>query len=224
MEARFFIVRPRGVEDGPFTEEEVLDLLDAGDLSKHDWCRVDSEPQAQPLGEIFETIRPTPADMIEETDGPTVGERENDSAEEVIYRAAPSLLGYAGPLGVAAGTLAAGYWAGAFGVAWVIGAVIIAFLLIARVLIHRAARDYIITTEQVESTCGLLAREHRTLRLTELESIRLVSHGLLSWFGVGTVVFVPESDHAPNVVFERVARARRVIALVREWQIRGVNP
>jgi hypothetical protein len=224
MEARFFIVRPGGVEDGPFTEEEVLDLLDAGDLSKHDWCRVDSEPQAQPLGEIFETIRLTPADMIEETGEPNVGERENDSAEEVIYRAAPSLLGYAGPLSVAAGTLTAGYWAGAFGVAWVVGAVVIAFLLIARVLVHRAAREFVVTTERVESTCGLLAREHRTLRLAELGSIRLLSHGLLSWLGIGTVVFAAESDDAPSVVFERVARARRVIALVREWQIRGVNP
>lgn len=242
MSVRVFIQRTDGGEDGPYGEEEVLDALAAGELSPLDWCRIDDEPQAQRLGEVFEAV-PTEEkpengnsngeedeDLREETDridasameedGEDAEDADNDDDEEevLVYRGSPSVLAYASTFGVAAGVLAAGYWAGQFGVKWVTGGLVVSLFLVVRVLLHRGGREYVVTSRGVQSTTGWLSKSTRRLSLAELTAIRLHRGGLMGWLGVGTIVFSGRGGPAGDVVFERVGRARRVIARVREWQ------
>lgn len=58
MSWQVVILRGGGKEEGPFSEEEILDLLDAGEVTRNDWCRVEGQPYQQRLGELFQTISP----------------------------------------------------------------------------------------------------------------------------------------------------------------------
>lgn len=305
MSARVFIQRRDGREEGPYSEEEVLDLLDSGQLSPRDWCRVNDQPHAQTIGEVFEIIAPEPpssprkttaphtprrvspqardeeenadADAEEDTDededddtqsddarhrveanpnlddedAEVIGKRERDDLPEddgyenedeeeenedaadgedddfekpfpeeetLVYRGSPSLLAYGSPLAFIVLVLAAGYWAGAFGAKWVMASVAISLLLLVRLLLHRAAREYMVTTERVEASHGLLSKDTRQILLRDLSAIRVIRRWPLSWLGVGTIIFSADAGPEDDVVFERVGRARRVIALARAWQ------
>jgi hypothetical protein len=287
MSARVFILGRHGGEDGPYTEEEVLDALQAGDLSPLDWCRLEDQPQAQMLGEVFERVPPEDADGSDDAEpiatpaeppagsplrpSPSVteprpprrgdhagedreerdeddveldaaeadeeereraGESEEEEAagevggdegdeEEMVYFGSPSWLGYGWPLMVAGAVLAAGYWLGQFGVKWVVGALAVALVLVVRLLLHRAAREYVVTTDRVEATLGLLAKTTRQIPLRELGSIRLHRPWPLGWLGVGTIIFSSDGGSGDDVIFERVGRVQRVIALVRDQQRRA---
>ncbi len=246
MSERLFILRRGGGEDGPYSEEEVTAALAAGDVSPRDWCRLENEPHARMIGEVFghwpdeeereeEDAEAAEGDEEEEGEngdrdrgahtparGPVEsggaeapGIEEGEDEEVLVYAGSPSLLGYGWPMAVAAAVLAAGYWLGRFGVEWVVGALAVALLLVARVLLHRGAREYVVTTERVVATVGLLARRRREIRLGDLTSIRLHKRGPLGWLGVGTVIFSSDAAGEEDVVFERIRGVKRVIALVR---------
>ena len=150
-----------------------------------------------------------------------VGAAADDGAEVLVYRGTPSVLAYGPALGIAAAVLAAGYWAGQFGVKWVTGGLAVALFLVVRVLLHRGAREYVVTSERVQSTTGWISKSTRRIPLAELTAIRLHRGGVLGRLGVGTVVFSGGGGPRADVVFERVWRARRVIERVREWQEAG---
>lgn len=233
MGVQVFILRRQGGEDGPYSEEHVLDALQAGDLSPDDWCRIDDQPQAQRLAEVFQRVGVDgdgdgdgDADWGEDEEEDGDGEDEDDDVpededeEEVVYAGSPSVLGYGWTLVAAGGVLAAGYWLGRFGVKWVTGAMAVALLLVVRMLVHRASREYLVTTERVEATVGLVTKRTRRIPLRALASIRLHRPGPLGWLGVGTVIFSSDAGPSDDVVFERVGRVRKVIAAVRAWQRR----
>ena len=290
MKGHVFIVRRGGVEDGPYTADEVLAALEEGDLSPHDWGRLASQPHAQMLSELFDQdgwdeeeprslaaaspsgrgeplpktthssvppdfSSPQRADVSQEVDDEEVDDEEVDDEEvddeeaddeevddeevddeevddeevddgdvddgDVEYRAAPSLLGYGWPLVVVGLVLTAGYWLGQFGVRWVTGSLGVAFILVVRLLWHRAAREYVVTAEAVEATVGLVAKSSRRVWLRDLSSIRLHRPWPMRWLGVGTVVF-SSGDAYPggDVIFERVGRVNRLVAVVRARQQR----
>ncbi len=209
-------------EEGPFSEEELLDWLDNGEIDDDDWCRPAGQTRARPVGELFQVISPEEEEEEDPTDLPEPTDPADPLSEEhVLYRGSPSLLSYTSQLAAIAVVLAAGWWVGAFGLWWVVGAVGVALLLLVRLLLHRAAREYVVTTERVESTVGLLRRETREIRLRDLQAIRLRKTGSLGWLGVGTIIFARSDAPEEDVVFERIARARRVIARVCEWQKRA---
>jgi hypothetical protein len=270
MKGHVFIVRRGGVEDGPYTADEVLAALEEGDLSPHDWGRLASRPHAQMLSELFDQdgwdeeeprspaaaspsgrgeplpkttppsmpsdfSSPQMADVFQEVDDGEVDDGEVDDEEvddeevddgevddgDVEYRAAPSLLGYGWPLVVVGLVLTAGYWLGQFGVKWVTGSLGVAFILVVRLLWHRAAREYVVTAEAVEATVGLVAKSSRRVWLRDLSSIRLHRPWPMRWLGVGTVVFSGGDAHpGGDVIFERVGRVNRLLAVVRERQQR----
>jgi hypothetical protein len=117
--------------------------------------------------------------------------------------------------------LTAGYWLGQFGVKWVTGSLGVAFILVVRLLWHRAAREYVVTAEAVEVTIGLVAKSSRRVGFRDLSSIRLHRPWPLRWLGVGTVVFSGGDAHpGGDVIFERVGRVNRLLAVVRERQQR----
>jgi hypothetical protein len=255
MKGHVFIVRRGGVEDGPYTADEVLAALEEGDLSPHDWGRLASRPHAQMLSELFDQdgwdeeeprspaaaspsgrgeplpkttppsmpsdfSSPQMADVFQEVDDEEVDDGEVDDGD-VEYRAAPSLLGYGWPLVVVGLVLTAGYWLGQFGVKWVTGSLGVAFILVVRLLWHRAAREYVVTAEAVEATVGLVAKSSRRVWLRDLSSIRLHRPWPMRWLGVGTVVFSGGDAHpGGDVIFERVGRVNRLLAVVRERQQR----
>ncbi len=255
MKGHVFIVRRGGVEDGPYTADEVLVALEEGDLSPHDWGRLASQPHAQMLSELFDqdgwdeeeprsptaagslgrgealpekTAPSLPSDLsslpmaevFQDFDDEEVDDEEVDDGD-VEYRAAPSLLGYGWPLVVVGLVLTAGYWLGQFGVKWVMGSLGVAFILVVRLLWHRAAREYVVTAEAVEATVGLVAKSSRRVWLRDLSSIRLHRPWPMRWLGVGTVVFSGGDAHpGGDVIFERVGRVNRLLAVVRERQQR----
>jgi hypothetical protein len=203
-------------EDGEDDDSEDDDSEDEGD--EEDDEEDGDEEDGESPGEALSW------DLVEEGDGgddAVDGEGgyddEGDEADEVVvYDGSPSVLGYGGALVVAAVILGVGYRLGRFGAWWVMGALAVSLVLVGRMLVHRAAREYLVTTERVVATVGLMAKRTREIPLRELTSIRVLYPSLLGWLGVGTVIFSRGAGPGQEVVFERIGRVRKVIALVRD--------
>lgn len=88
MSWQVVILRRDGQEEGPLSEEEVLDLLDAGELSADEWCRVVGQPHEQRVGELFETISPPtpePAPVFEDLGLSRAGDAETGAEGPVEF-------------------------------------------------------------------------------------------------------------------------------------------
>jgi Bacterial PH domain len=83
MSWKIVILHDDGREEGPFTEEEILDLLDAGEVTRDDWCRVPGQPHDRQIGELFQTIVPPSEGAANEVGNrappPEIDDREDDS-------------------------------------------------------------------------------------------------------------------------------------------------
>ena len=263
MTPRVLILRRDGREEGPFSEEEVLDMLDTGQLRRTDWCRLVDDPQSQLIGDLFETISPPapernaaeelfedlaktgarvqPDDGGEEdeeqeteeedeaedspiascrpftTDTPATLESSDpfpdldpdDPSEQVLWSGSPSWLGYTRSLAFAAVLLGAGWWAGMFGPAFIVTAVTLSLFIVGRLLVHRAAREFLVTTERVQTTVGIVSKHSVEIEFDDLSSIRVIQAWPLGWFGVGTVIFSADGGPEDVVVFEKIPRCRR---------------
>ncbi len=280
MTPRVFILRRDGREEGPFSDEEVLDMLDTGQLRRTDWCRLVDEPQSQLLGDLFETISPPAPEKnaaeelfedlamtgaleeeaeaeeaeadAEAEDSAAVGSTAasspnrshrsymtyrpytptpseysdpfpeldpDDPSEQVLWSGSPSWLGYTRSFALSAILLAAGWWAGMFGPVFIVTAVTLSLLVVGRILVHRAAREFLVTTERVQTTHGIVSRRSVEIEFDDLSSIRVIQAWPLGWFGVGTVIFSADGGAEDDVVFDKIPRCRRLIRLVRDWQI-----
>lgn len=244
MKARYQLLTPKGRE-GPYTEEDLLDLLDGGLVDREMMCQDESTGTRKTLGEMFEVITPSgPAepplrrsptlpsartlesedlpeddqDDVEETAPPSPARQHTDNT--ILFRGHPSILIYWRSLTFTLACVAA-----AWHFADQSGTLLLAGLMSAGLLLYflqwrRSRCVYLVTPKRVEVLTGLLSRSSREVRIADIRSINVVQSGLRSLLGVGSVEFSSAATEGIEVAFRNVRRAHRIKELVRRLQDR----
>ena len=144
-----------------------------------------------------------------------------EPAEETLWEGSPALRNQ-WPLLLAAAACAAGgvglrvHMRGPVGVgrfAW-IGAALGALLAAAAWARRRAVR-YVVTSERVIATAGLLSRERAEVELTDIRQIGLVQSLGQRLLGVGTVTCDSATGEGVEIRLEAVADPSDVLELIR---------
>ena len=235
----WFILLPEGEREGPYTEEDLLDFLDSGELAPEACVMHAADDRVARVGELFRVIEGEAAHSArstrtEEPRRPWVPAPFPDEStaapsaprplpDRVLYRGHPSWTTYwrSGMFAfvlVGGGWLLREWWAEASGVGLIGGT----FSLLWAGL-HRLGRCYLVTTRRVEVIHGLVARSSRELQHADIRSVNVLRRGFAGLMGVGTIVFSATGGREDDVVFHRVWRPDRLKELVRKLQARSAG-
>ena len=214
MQPAYFILTS-GHREGPYREEELLDLWDAGQISSRQLCEQSPSGEQRPLADWFEIIEPE-----ESTDPPhaTAALEDDDPqpSEEIVWEGHPFLFGEIKFLLAAAAALWFGFH---YATPIVLGGGLIGgFLLLAIALTPRFTQSYCITTERIEIQTGLLWRREQEIPLSEIQNIRVAPRALIGWLGIGDLTFETAPGRHPPLCFKGIAGANRLPKLVRQLQ------
>lgn len=225
-------------DGGPYTEEDLLDLIEAGGLSPDTVCENVVTGRRCRAGELFQVIpaaepsapapvrevpRPEPAPwrpvglpaMEEEVDDANGLRRE---PVRPVYAGHPALLTFWRSLSVGVLLLAGGWFAGRWNGLWLGAGILAGGLWTAAVLLVRSCREYLVDTRRVESREGILAKSSREIRVQDIRAINVSKSGLYGVLGIGTVEFASAGSGDQDVTFRDVAGADAIKAAVRRLQ------
>jgi hypothetical protein len=220
----YYILLPDGTRTGPCAEEEILDLLESGDLDPDDQCLHAESGRIRPAGEMFHVIAPEP----EPPPAPVLWQPAPfpDSSEmpapklrpKLLYRGSPSALNYWRSTVLAAMIFACGLLArrslpDIFLLTQVCGS-----LVLLSAVLRLLRTQYFITSLRVEVHSGLVARSTRELRIADIRAIHVERHGLSGLLGIGTITFSSATGSTEDVIFRQVWRASSLKKLVRRIQ------
>jgi Bacterial PH domain len=227
----YYILKPDGIRDGPYAEEEVLDLLEGGGVTPDAPCLDASSGRVCEAGALFKVINPElepasppapvpwqPAPFPESEGPPGASALPDKPPARLLYRGNPCFLTY-----WRSGLLASLLWSGGWlardrfpallPLCLAAGAVV----LLAAVL-RRLSRQYFISSARVEIVEGLLARSSRELRIADIRAINVTRKGPTGLLGIGTLGFSSAAGAPDDVVFQSVWRASSLKEMVRRIQ------
>ncbi len=225
----------RGTEKlGPYTPEDVLELIGGGQLSYDDVCVRAGQKQTQLLRDVlgweepsFELAPAAPTVPVSPAE-PDVFMPYNTRAQQpsgqtadesrVIYRGHPSVLNFPWLIATSAGLIAAGVvtWA-AFGLVLLAGLTFALFTYV-YISIQRAIRHYSISRKRVEIIYGLFVKSSHEVRIGDIRTINVRARGLKGLLGVGNVEFASAGSGSVEVEFRGVRKPHRIKELVRAIQ------
>jgi hypothetical protein len=224
----YYILLPDGTRTGPCAEEEVLDLLESGDLDPAEPCLNAETGRVCPAGEMFHVIAPEPEAPPEPQapvawqPAPFPDEKEKPAARprpRLLYRGCPSALNYWRSTVLAGVVIAGGYLLRTELPALLALTQIAGSLILLSAILRLLRTQYWITSVRVEVHTGLLARSTRELRIADIRAIHVERRGLISGLlGIGTVTFSSTAGLQDDVVFRQVWRASALKQLVRRIQ------
>ncbi len=209
---------------GPYSLEELIELVDIGELDYEDLCLREDGEDFERVRDVLDWEEPVARSQPSPSSSKPTKETAPDSARimarspnELLYRGFPSVVAFPWPfLGAVAGVVA-GFWLNTYG-SWVtIGCFIVALACFAYILLERAMRQYTITNRRVEVITGLIAKSSKEALIDDIRAINVVRRGIPGMLGIGTVEFNTTGDE-PEVVFRDVWAAKEVKALVRKIQ------
>ena len=220
MQPAYFILIS-GHREGPYREEELLDLWDAGQISSRQLCEQSPSGEQRALADWFEIIepeesseQPLPADPVEEED--------LDPPEEVLWEGHPCLFAEIKLLLAAAAALWIGFHYAtpiALGIGLACGS-----LLLAVALAPRFTKSYRLTTERIESQTGLIWKREQEISLAEIQNLRVTPRPFLGWLGYGDLTLEPTPGSGSPLIFKAIPGARRLAEQVRQLQITAPPP
>ena len=223
MSEEYYILQPDGTRTGPCAEEEILDLLESGDLAPDDQCLHAASGRITPAGSLFQVIAPEPVvkEPVPWQPAPFPDEKEKPAARprpRLLYRGSPSALNYWRSI-VLAGVLFAGGFLTPSSMSALLPLTQIAGSLILLSAMLRLIRtQYFITTVRVEIHTGLLARSTRELRIADIRAMQIERRGVAGLIGIGTLTFSSAAGPQDDVVFRQIRRAAALKHLVRRLQ------
>jgi hypothetical protein len=223
----YYILLPDGSRTGPCAEEEVLDLLESGDLDPADPCLNAETGRVCPAGEMFHVLAPEPppppepktpvawqpAPFPDETAKPAARPRPR-----LLYRGCPSALNYWRSAAAAGIVTAGGFLLRTEMPALLALTQIAGSLILLSAILRLLRTQYFITSVRVEVHTGLLARSTRELRIADIRAIQVERRGLSGLLGIGTVTFSSTAGPQDDVIFRQVWRAAALKLLVRRIQ------
>lgn len=241
MSAEYLIHFPDGSTDGPYTEEDLLDMVDADELSAGAICEDTATGKRMRVRQLFQVIPPPvsgpkaaaagtpefpappqpparwiPAPLPEEPGTPAPATLQ----ARLWHTGHPSLLNYPVSLLLSAALAAAGWYAGRWDGMYLAGGWIAGCVVLGMTMLIRSSTRYIVTNRRVEARTGLLSKSSKEIRLEDIRSINVSQTGLKGLLGVGTVVFSASGGTEDDVVFHQILRAHAVKELVRSLQER----
>lgn len=105
------------------------------------------------------------------------------------------------------------------GIEWVILPGCIGALVLVFVSLDRTTTTYIITRRRVEVEFGIIGRNSREARISDIRSIDVYQKGLSAFFGMGTLDFDTAANPGTEVRFIHVSRPHDIKQLVRQLQV-----
>ncbi len=230
----FFLITEDGAEEGPYTDVELLDLLDRKLILPTDQCveQLGSEiMEVQDLFEVFEPESDAGEGEDEEADSGEEPSTEEDSAEtatspparasaddEELFSCHPSILLFIQPLlGVVSLAVVGVFvmnsspWTSI--VIWSA-----CLIMLGLILFLRARHSYIVTKTRVEMITGIILRSSREVRIVDIRTINVIRQGLRGYLGVGTVEFSSAGSSDGEVQFKNIRRCQSLKNLVRSLQ------
>ncbi|HEX2750570.1 MAG TPA: PH domain-containing protein [Verrucomicrobiales bacterium] len=229
MSADYFILLPDGSRDGPYAEEELLDLIDAGDLEPGSQCLHAATGEVSEAGRLFTVVAPAavpsaPKPPVPVQWKPASPSREASAAPPAARaRSSPGYSGNRGLLSFSFSLLLAGAFiaAGVYLRAWAPPLLAIGLLagmtLLLIVTLRRMRIRYVITRGRVEIITGLLTKSSREIPIAEIRAITVAHPGLAGLLGMGSITFSP-SPGAPDITFHGVWFPGRLKSMVRRAQ------
>jgi Bacterial PH domain len=234
---------PDGAQAGPYTEEDLLDMVDADELGAGSICVDTVTGRRCRVRELFQVIPPAgpavsaapsapepppgpnrwvPAPLPETA--PVAAPAETAPAPlRTVYAGHPSLWLYSRSLLAALGLMAGGWYAGRWenGGWWLAAGWLSGGVWLAVTLLRRSSVEYRITTRRVEVERGLLSKSSAEIRIADIRAINVRKSGFAGLLGVGDLMFSSSSGEDEEVVFHRVARAHHLKHRVRRLQDSG---
>lgn len=91
-------------------------------------------------------------------------------------------------------------------------------LIILRIFLDRAARNYIVTSRTVAFKSGILVKSTNEIRIKDIRSINISKRGIAGMIGVGTVEFSSAATDRAEIIFTAIADSEKVKSMVRDLQ------
>jgi len=222
----YYILLPDGTRAGPCAEEDILDLLESGDLDPNDQCLHAESGRILPAGQMFHVITPEPEPPPAPVAWQPAPFPDADTDEKpapklrpkLLYRGSPSALNYWRSTILAGIIYASGVYLRHSHPDIFLLSQICGSLILLSAILRLLRTQYFIITTRVEMRSGLLSPSTRELPLRDIQAIHLEHRGLFGLLGIGTVTF--SSIHGPphDVTFRQVWRASALKKLVRKLQ------
>lgn len=238
-------VLKEGALHGPFTIDDLLDLVESGDIDYEDECLPGGSETYLTVREILDWE--DGAAPFEEEEGATEVEAEEEAPEParkaprpaaspkpkrrarsrsgpprnprlILYAGHPSVLSFPFTLSLIAAALGAGYVLSARSGWWMFAGLIAALFGVSWILFQRSLRLYLITPKRIEVVKGFIAKSSNEVRVEDVRAINVHTPGLIGLLGVGTVEFASAGGNAIDVEFRHVYAAHRIKGLVRRLQ------
>lgn len=218
-------VLKQGEKRGPYSVDEIFDLLESGELAYEDVCLREGSVECERIRDILDWER-TEHQVVETENAieQPASEKEEDSPDptppqqrKFLYLGYPSVITFPIPLIFLIGGVVGGIWFGTLGEWVTLSGFLIALLSFAHITFQRSVRQYFISPRRVEISTGFIAKSSREALIADIRAINVVRSGFAGMMGVGTVEFNTTGDE-PEVVFKDVWGANKVKALVRQIQ------
>jgi len=218
-------VLKQGEKRGPYSVEEIFDLLESGELSYEDICLREGASECERIRDILDWENSeeekeelsSGSDLEENSDSP---DPQPVRKREFLYMGCPSLVTFPLPLICLVGGVLGGLWFSWAGEWVTLTGFLIAIISFAYIAFQRSVRQYFISAKRVEISTGFIAKSSREALIADIRAINVVRRGITGMMGVGTVEFNTTGDE-PEVVFQDVWAANEVKALVRRIQDGG---
>lgn len=241
MKPEYYLLTKAGRE-GPYEEQDLLDLLDAKQISRSQPCIQLPSGERRLVGDWFEVIEPQ--DLIgedEEDDCETEledeeAEEESAAGEEIDDRLPQPTYLTNEPLSDVylvshpCWLVQIKFFAMGGGLVWLgmhyadqsptalAGGLLSGALVGLLGVFLRLRITYVITPISVERINGVFFKESQEIRLQDIESATLRHHELLGFLGIGDLTFTSKDPEQEDVVFERVSQMLQIKAMVRRLQ------
>ena len=248
MTAEYLIHLPDGTTDGPYTEADLLDMVDADELGVAIVCEDTETGRRFRVRDLFKVIPPSD----DEADRDLSGAKDTDASGGQPLKAAahwvpapfaeaPSVPAAAAPLPLrtlhaghpsmwmywrsiagALALMAGGWYAGRWeeGGLWLAAGWLSGGLWLAMTLFRRSAIEYRVTTRRVEVERGFLSKSSQEIRIPDIRAINVRKSGFTGLLGVGDLIFSSSGGMEEDVIFHRIAGAHGLKNRVRRIQDR----
>ncbi|MAS93643.1 MAG: hypothetical protein CMO55_10670 [Verrucomicrobiales bacterium] len=214
---------------GPFDVDELLDKLESEEFSYDDVCLREGAIECERIRDLLDweplhkNLDSDPDDLEDQLDEDTFEDEPEEKPERklapssILYRGHPSILN--NPIAIIAivGGVAGGSYLYSTDHRLTLVGFLIAIAGLVRLSFLRFTNDYLITPRRIELIKGLLARSSQEVRIADIRAINVSCSGLAGIIGVGSVEFFTSGDD-PEIVFQKIWKARKVKRLVRKLQ------
>lgn len=156
----------------------------------------------------------------DESRDPAIPMLPSRGGEEILFMGHPSWFAYPRSLVVSSACVAGAFWCFTqdYGLEWVVLLGCLAALILVFVSLDRTTTTYFVTTRRVEMEFGLVGRNSKEVRISDIRAIDVRQRSYAALLGIGNVDFDSSASAGAEVRFKDVRRPHDIKQLVRQLQ------